>query len=354
MEKITKQCVGIDCAKKDFMVSFGVCDSQHQVQYLSCRNFTNDSSGFKAFNKWMGKYWKHSVSLNIVMEATGVYHENLAYFLNGLGYSVAVVLPKRAKDFSKTLKVKKVTDKIASQYLATMGLEKKLDLWNKPSKTSVDLKHLTREKERIQRNITQIKNQMEAENSGVFPNKKTLQRLKQTLELLKKQKKEVLNEIKQVTNTDPKLKEKIKKICTIPGVGLMTAATVIGETDGFNQVKNKRQLISYAGYDVINQESGTSVKTKARISKRGNKHIRKAMHMPALSSIRSGGLNKELFVRLVCKSGIKMKGVVAVQRKLLALIYTLWKNDSEYDPNYETKKEGSIKLPPELDHVRSL
>lgn len=134
----------------------------------------------------------------------------------------------------------------------------------------------------------------------------------------------------------------------------MTAATVIGETDGFNQVKNKRQLISYAGYDVINQESGTSVKTKARISKRGNKHIRKAMHMPALSSIRSGGSNKELFVRLVCKSGIKMKGVVAVQRKLLVLIYTLWKNNSEYNPNYETKKEGSLTLPHELDLVRSL
>lgn len=217
MENITKQCVGIDCAKKDFMFSFGVCDSQHQVQHLSCRSFKNDPSGFKAFNKWVGKYCKHSVSLTMVMEATGVYHENLAYFLHDLGYSIAVVLPKRAKDFSKTLKVKKVTDKIASQYLATMGLEKKLDLWHKPSKTYVDLKHLTREKERIQRNITQIKNQLEAEKSGVFPNKKTLQRLKQTLGLLNKQKAEVVNEIKQVTNADPQLKETIKKICTIPG-----------------------------------------------------------------------------------------------------------------------------------------
>ena len=96
--------------------------------------------------------------------------------------------------------------------------------------------------------------------------------------------------------------------------------------------------ISVCEVDVINQESGTSVKTKPRISKRGNKHIRKAMYMPALSSIRSGENSKEVFVRLVSKTGIKMKGVVAVQRKLLVLIYTLWKTGIFFDPNYEQKK----------------
>ena len=100
--------------------------------------------------------------------------------------------------------------------------------------------------------------------------------------------------------------------------------------------------------DVINQESGTSVKTKPRISKRRNKHIRKVMHMPALSSIRSGGNSKEVFVRLVSKTGIKMKGVVAVQRKLLVLIYILWKTGIFFDPNYEQKK-GQLNAAHELD-----
>ena len=354
MEQIIKQCAGIDCAKKDFAVTFSVCDAMHEVQHLSCRTFANDELGFKAFNKWIGKYYKRSIQLSLVMEATGVYHEKLAYFLHALGYQVVIVLPKRAKDFSKTLKVKKITDKIASQYLAIMGLEKKLDVWNKPKKEYLDIRHLSREKDRIQHQISQLKNQMEAEISGAHPGKKTIKRMNETLKLLKKQKKEVLTEIEQVINANAELKEKVRKITTIPGIGLMTATTVIGETDGFNHVKNKRQLVSYAGYDIINHESGTSVKTKARISKRGNRNIRKAMHMPALTSIRREVNSKNLFIRLVTRTGIKMKGVVAVQRKLLVLIYTLWKKDTEYDPDYESKKEGSFTLPNELDQVRSL
>jgi transposase len=336
MEQTIMQCMGIDCSKKDFQVSFSISDTYREIQHLASRKFKNDYPGFKAFNKWISKNFNHSIPMLFVMEATGVYHERLACFLYDEEYKVAVVLPKRAKDFSKTLKVKKVTDKIASQYLATMGLEKKLDLWTKPQKEYRDLRHLTREKNQIQKQITLVKNELEAETSGAWPSQNTLKRLKKTLKFLMKQKAEVLMEIQQVVQSNKDLEEKIRKITTIPGVGLVTAATVLGETNGFAGVKNKRQLVSYAGYDVINQESGTSVNTKARMSKRGNKHIRKSMHMPALSSIRAGGNSKDLFIRLVCRSGVKMKGVVAVQRKLLVLIYTLWKNGTEYDPNYST------------------
>jgi len=151
------------------------------------------------------------------------------------------------------------------------------------------------------------------------------------------------------------LQGRMKKIMTIPGIGKITAASVIAETHGFAQIRNKRQLVSYAGYDVINQQSGTSIKTKPRISKRGNRHIRGAMHMPALSAINHNQTQKDAFVRIVSKSGIKMKGVVAVQRKLLVLMYTLWKNDTEFDPSFEQNKKGRHNTTlHELDQVRSL
>jgi transposase len=195
MEQIIKQCAGIDCAKKDFAVTFSVCDAMHETQHLSSRTFANDELGFKAFNKWLGKFYKRSMPMSFVMEATGVYHERLAYFLNDLGYQVVILLPKRAKDFSKTLKVKKITDKIASQYLAIMGLEKKLDVWNKPKKEYLAIRHLSREKDRIQHQISQLKNQLEAEMSGAHPGKKTIRRINETLKLLKKQKKKCLQKL---------------------------------------------------------------------------------------------------------------------------------------------------------------
>ncbi|MBK8500658.1 MAG: IS110 family transposase [Flavobacteriales bacterium] len=66
-------------------------------------------------------------------------------------------------------------------------------------------------------------------------------------------------------------------------------------------VRNQRQLTKYAGLDVEKHDSGTSVHKPGRLSKKGNRHIRKALYMPALSRIRSEAKSKEFFKRLVSK-----------------------------------------------------
>ena len=338
MQQPQRQCIGIDCAKDDFAVSLGVMDSQREVSHLIFKEFKNSWEGFQSFEKWVKQKADFQLPLVFVIEATGVYHERLACFIFDLGYDISVVLPNRARDFSRTLKVKTINDKIAAKYLAQMGLEKKLELWKRPEHIYMQLRQLTREKERLQNQLTALKNELHAIESGEWENQRTIIRLDQQMELLNTQVKQVMQDIQQLINEHPELKRKVKHALTIPGVGLLTAVTVIAETRGFDQIYNKRQLISYAGYDVQSHESGTSVSTKAKISKKGNRHIRRAMHMPALSSIRSEEQNKALFIRIVSKTGIKMKGVVAVQRKLLIMIYTIWKNDIDYDPNYEQKR----------------
>ena len=86
--------------------------------------------------------------------------------------------------------------------------------------------------------------------------------------------------------------------------------------------------------DIREKQSGTSVMGKPRISKKGNRHLRKALHMPALTAIRHDPKFKAVFVRLVSKHGIKMKAVVAVQRKLLEMIYTVYKSKTPYKKDY--------------------
>ncbi|HAD13144.1 MAG TPA: IS110 family transposase, partial [Saprospirales bacterium] len=106
------------------------------------------------------------------------------------------------------------------------------------------------------------------------------------------------------------------------------------ETDGFALFKNKAQLVSFAGYDVVQRESGTSVKGTTRISKKGNSYIRRALYFPALTAVKYEPQFKDFYQRVFEKSFIKMKGYVAVQRKLLVLIYTLYKKEEPYDPQY--------------------
>ena len=64
--------------------------------------------------------------------------------------------------------------------------------------------------------------------------------------------------------------------------------------------------------------------------------------MPALAAIRNDGIFKVLFIRLVSRHGIKMKAAVAVQRKLLEMIYTMYKTNAVFDKNYLTEEVISL------------
>ena len=123
-------------------------------------------------------------------------------------------------------------------------------------------------------------------------------------------------------------------------------------------------MVSYAGYDVVENQSGNRV-GKTRISKKGNSHIRRILHMPSHCVIT---YEQKPFIdlshRVYEKSGIKMKAYVAVQKKLLLMIYTLWKKDQAYEAEYKNTsgneehralfpftKEGSGKLPNDVKAV---
>lgn len=348
MEKIIKRCVGIDCAKDELVVSYGVMDQEYDTRIVSNTKFKNEESGFKKLLHWSKKLNEGASGVVYLMEATGVYHEKAALYLHQQNCKVSVILPNKAKAFSKTLAVKTVNDKVSAQMLAQLGLEKKLDSWQPPAAIYNILRQLTRERDQLMQEQTQIKNQLHAEQSGAWPNQGSIKRAKSRLKLIAKQIQETEKEINQQIEKESWLKEKIKKVCTIKGVGIITAVTVIAETNGFHLIRNKKQLVSYAGLDVIAKDSGTSVRSKPRISHRGNKYLRKCLYFPAFSAIKSQHQMKNLFIRLVGKHGIKMKAAVAVQRKLLILIYTLWKKNETFNKDFKIKELQQVGAPYEL------
>ena len=337
MTEILKQVAGIDVAQKELVVSLGRMNSSIEPEIYTFKTFANKASGFAALEVWIKKHTDQRIRVRFVMEATGIYHEKLAYHLSDQGHEVSVVLPNKISNYAKTLEIKTVTDKTASQAICQFGLEKKVDVWQQPKKIFRDLKQLTRERDQIIAERTVAKNQLHAENAEAFPNERSISRLHQRIRLFNTQEKEIKADIAEIVKTDKELIEKINNISTIPGVGKLTTVIAIAETNGFNLIKSKKQIESYAGFDVKEKQSGTSVKGKPKISKRGNRHLRKAMYMPALSAIRHDDRFKVIFTRLVAKHGIKMKAAVAVQRKLLGLIYILWKTDTKYDQKYLTK-----------------
>jgi transposase len=339
MKKNVKQVAGIDVAQKELVVCLGRMYDDWSPQLYAHKTFCNTQKGFIALLQWIKKMTDEAAGVRFVMEATGVYHESLAYYLDEQGFELSIVLPNKISNYLRTLDVKTVTDKTASEAIAQYGLERKLDCWQRPKGIYKKLRQLTRERDQIVQERTVAKNQLHAEQTEAEPHKKSIERIRQRIRLLDKQEKEIQTELAILIKEDKEMQALIIIICSLPGVGLLTAAIVLGETNGFELIRNKQQLTSYAGFDVIEKQSGTSVKGKPRISKRGNRYLRKAMHLPALAAIRHDERFKAIFARLVSKHGIKMKAAVAVQRKLLEMIFTLVTKKMKYDKAYFTKTE---------------
>lgn len=334
MKNIVKQVVGIDVAQNELVVCLGRMFDDWSPELYAHKTFKNNAAAHERLFAWVKKHTDANAEVRYVMEATGVYHESLAYFLDDQNQLLSVVLPNKISNYFRTLEVRTVTDKTASESIALFGLERKLDNWERPSPVYKKLRQLTRERDQIVQEQTMVKNQQHAEKAEAEPNASSLKRLNQRIRLLQKQELEVKQEIAQLIKQDKEVKDAVELISTIPGVGALTAAIILAETNGFSLIRNKKQLTAYAGLDVREKQSGTSVKGKPRISKRGNKYLRKALHMPSLTALRYNAHQKDLYIRLVSKHGIKMKGAVAVQRKLLELSYVLVKKKQTFDPHY--------------------
>ncbi len=339
--KILRQNVGIDMGKSNFIVRHTTMDMEGNIRHTRPRTFPNNPSGYKAFLKWAESVQVPDIEMRFTMEATGVYYEGLAYFLYEQGKYVSVLLPNMVKKFNESLNTKSKTDAIDAKILGQIGVERLLPKWKISSKIFRKLRKLTRQRQRLVKAQTMAKNQLHAEKHSGDPMEIIIKQLQEHIHFLNRQVEAIEKKLKELVAQDTFVSRKIKKITTIPGVGFITVVSIIAETQGFANFTSLKQVWSYSGYDVRQRQSG-KYKGRTRISKKGNRYIRGTMYMPTLSSIKHNKTYSKFYTRLKERKGESMIALVAVQRKLLGLIYTLWKNDTEFIENYYEKvKKGS-------------
>lgn len=334
MDQLFKQSVGIDISKKKFTacVSKYYISDNHDLSEVV--EFENQKTGYNQFVKWSRKHLDKDAPVCFLMEATGVYYEGLTYHLYKLKLPVCVILPNKAKYYAAYLCIKSKNDVMDARILATMGCLQKLPTWIPPSPIFRQLRSLCRFQSELKKQRTVVSNHIEALKNSEYPHPSVLKAYQKMIKQLEKSLDENTKEIEDLVKRDVWLYNKIKKLETIKGVGFMTIVIVIAETQGFELITSRKQLASYAGLDVIERQSGTSVSGKTRISKKGNSRIREALYFPAMVAARYNIPLKEYYGRILLKNPKeKMIGITALQRKLLLLIYTLWKNDEEFKKN---------------------
>jgi transposase len=330
-----KYGVGLDLGKDEFHACLSAIDTHQRIKIKATRKFVNKPAGFADLVNWVSQHTKQtSLATHYLVEATGVYYEHLGLYLHRRQCHVCVVLPQKTACYIKALGIKTKTDKVDAQALATMACQQSLEAWQPISEATYKLRQTTRQHTQLQELKTQLGNQLHAVEAGMYAAPLVRKQLQKLIEEVDKQLKSCVKEIESAVKANEEWARKVEQICAIKGVGVLTVAHVIAETNAFALFENQRQLVSYAGYDVVENQSGNRV-GKTRISKRGNSRLRRAMYMSALQVVEYEQRPfVGLYERVYGRTKIKMKGYVAVQRSLLTVIYALWKKDEKYDAAY--------------------
>jgi len=335
MNRFIRYGVGIDMSKDNFHAYFAAIE-EATGKFITCaqKKFKNSPAGFDLFNKWLQKNSKEEIELSLVMEVTGVYHEELLYFLYEKKYAVSLQQGHIVKSYLKSLGHKSKNDKLDGKGMSQMCCERKLKPWKPSCPNMLKIRTLLRHRKALEKTSTAFKNQLGAIKCSRLKEQEVIDSLTKWIDKIDEEVKDLEKRSITLAKEDESFFTKVKMIIDSTfGVSYLTILTLLSETNGMEEFRNQKQLESYAGYDIVENSSGKFT-GKTKISKRGNARIRAAMYMSALSAAKQNSPFHDLYIRLISRNGgFKTKANVAVQRKMLVIIYTLWKKNEPFDIN---------------------
>lgn len=328
-----RQCVGIDVSKDSLTACLQMYDIASDSGCHSVTvEFINDRPGFNQLVRWSRKECLKGYPVAFLMETTGVYHEALACHLHRIGMTVYVVLPNKARDFAEYEGIKTKTDSMDARCLALLGCAcRSLRPWEPPKPLYRELRNMTRFASDIKKVRTALTNHVEALEHGMAPCRDIIGYYNRLVSNIYGMLERNCRNIRSKVESDPELAAAVKRLESIKGIGYFSIVSIIAETQGFHMISNRKQLASYAGLDVSARQSG-KIDTGHHISKRGNARIREALYFPAISACRFNRQIHGAYERICARTATKKVGITAGMRKMLLLMYALWKNKEEYDP----------------------
>lgn len=292
----------------------------------------NSKAGIADMLSWIAKQHVSSGELHVVMEGTGVYHEQAALALADAGVTVSIVNPAQIKDFGKGLAVRTKTDGVDSLVLARYGALLKPLAWMPPSPEARMLQALLARRDAIAQDLQRERNRQEKADATDTP-ELIRQSLADSIEFLSRQLAQLQMDIDQHIDRHPGLKNDMKLLQSIPAVGPQVGSNMLSviHSHDFNSAE---QLAAYLGLVPVERQSGSSVLGRSRLSKAGPARIRAVLYMAAVVATRCNPHVKAVYERLLARGKSKMSALGAAMRKLVHLCFGVIKTQRPYEPNY--------------------
>ena len=255
----------------------------------------------------------------IVVEATGKYHRECHRVLHDRGFAVTVVNPGRARLFAESLGALAKTDTVDARMLALFGGMTKLAATPPLPETLEILRVIVRNRDAAILAKTALENQL-----GTATLASVIKQIKAQIKATVHAADALEREAVRIVKTDPGLMRRFEILCSIAGVGAITALGLIANMPELGSLDDK-QAGMLAGLAPVACDSGQ--RRGARHIRGGRSAVRTGIYMAALSATRYNPHLKAFYDRLVGAGKPKKVAITAVMRKLIVLANLLLKAD---------------------------
>jgi transposase len=269
-------------------------------------------------------------AVGVVMEATGCYSQELGRWLQRdmPGSRVAIVNPFLVKAFGRSLALRNKTNRLDACMLARYGQERAPEAWVPMTPERAELKDLIRTRAKLVRLQVTLHLRLGAALGRTgSPAGKAQQKV---LKVLQSQVEALDKAIEQQLHCVSELGHAVELLTTIPGVGKVTAATMLGEAGGLRAYRRGRQLTAFVGVSLRRCDSGSSVRGRTRMCRFGGAHARTVLYMVAVSASRTAAPLGGFYRRLVDRGKPKKSALGALMRKRVLVMRAVLIQDKPY------------------------
>lgn len=297
-------------------------------EVLRRKVFANSTVGHRGLIAWLDRMGD---SARVSLEATGVYSVDLALGLDAAeGIEVAVLNPKRVHRFAETMRRSK-TDQADAEMLAEYSRRMPFEPWQRPSLEAMRLRAVMRHVAGLNQERTRKRNQMHAAQGSQATPRCVLDNLRRSLVRLDREMLKMRRAARELVQGEPEMERRFRLLITIPGIAELSALDLLAELAPLASEMTARQWVAHSGLDPKHEVSGSSVRKPSRISRAGNRQLRRALFMPALVAARRDLHFRAFYQSLIDRHKAKLQALVAVARKMLHAIHGIFEHGSAYD-----------------------
>lgn len=320
--------VGIDVAKQDFYACF---DGQSE----SCK-FNNTSIGINSFLRQLNKNNFQRQNTIIGLESTGSYHLRLCLQCSDKGFHVRIINPLIVKKQNQT-NLRRVKNDRQDASLIRYCLTTGVGYAFVETPDTLLLKSVVRQRNSLANLLLKNKRQQADVQYKEDCLKIKFNPVYQEIGAILSQKiKELNKQLKTFRKTEQKLLQ------TIPGVGPITAISFISEINDIKRFQQSKQLTAYIGLDSRVHQSGTSVRGKGYISKRGNKILRTRLYNAASVAVLHPNLFQSFFQKKRSEGKPYKVALVAAMHKMVHVIHSVWTNNQPFVDHTMSKTKEAV------------